>query len=168
MSAQGVSSIVWSFDVSEVWGEYDVPGQFSASDTFLDSSGNLIVDKLYVEQTTLSAGSSKVLTLSSLTDPFQNSFSFSRINLIFVQVPATSPATPSLKFGGSGSNPFGNGTLFTDGSSSLTVRNGGVLKLTASDSIAYSVMANSSDQLLLTNLDGANPCQYNLVLLGHS
>lgn len=124
-------------------------------------------DIKYSEQLTIAESGNTTLNLSSLTDSFGNSISFTRIKELYIENSSLGSAS-SIKVGGAVSNAFNAmwqapGTANND--AFIPIRNGACLHLgVAQDATAYVV--GSAVNILITNLDGANAATVNVVIVG--
>lgn len=130
---------------------------------FSSGTGAGQVDRLYVNQATITASGSLTITLTSYTDPLNATVSMLRIKEIFI----------NLLSGGASAIVIGNAThpigIFSAGSTTMTLNTGSPFYLAFPlDATGIPITASSTDQLKIVNSDGANAAVVNIQIKGCS
>lgn len=121
------------------------------------SSATFVADRVYVRTQTIGTSATLNLDLSgSLTDPFGNTVTFSKIKLLRIRL--VSGGASSILVNNQASNVFGN----IHG----TIQPGGAITWEIPTSAGEDVVAGTGDILSITNNDGSNAAEVEIFAAG--
>jgi hypothetical protein len=132
-----------------------------------DGTGDDQADLVWHDRRTIAASSNDDLDLAGvLSDAFGDTVSFARIKGIFIRNRSDQQGTPTeaqIQVGG-GSNVFAS-WLGASGDI-VKIDAGGMFLLTNPTATAYAVTAGTGDILRVTNNDGSDQAEYDIIVIG--
>lgn len=121
-------------------------------------------DLVYTLQTTLAGAATTTIDVAgSVTDAFGATITMARIKFLFVHLTTDTTATHITL--GNATNPV---ALFSAGTATTTIRNGGILLRGGTGATGIAVAAGSTDELLFTNADASNTATLQIAIVGSS
>lgn len=160
------ASIGWTY-TSALTGSHNIVDSNSWSFTKSLTSGTGsagTADLIYHSQGTISASGTQNFDFAgSLTDVFGTTITMARIKYIFLHHTTDTTAT-SLTVG----NHAAPIAIFSAGTTTCSIRNGGILLFGCSDATGIAVGAGSTDGLKVLNADGSNTATYQIAVIGSS
>lgn len=121
-------------------------------------------DLIYFSQLTIAASSSTSLDLSgSLTDVFGSTISMARLKVLYISHLTTTTASSITV--GNATNPV---NLFSAATTTISIRNGGLMAYGDTGATGVAITGGSSDQLKIANADGSATATVALVAVGSS
>lgn len=136
--------------------------QIVYSDDLNDGTGSDFADALYHSSgRSLAASASETFDLAGgISDKFGNTLTMATVKLLYIKNTST---TATLEVGGNANEWIG---WSQTSSSTITVGPGGVVLLYDPSANAMEVTAGTGDILEITNNDGSNTAEYDIVVVG--
>lgn len=133
----------------------------AVANSFTDGTAANQANKAFSDKRPLAASASETLDLAAgLTDAFGQSITFASVKAMAFIASETNQGAITI---GGGSNAFAS--FMGSATDSLVLAPGGMIVLTAPDA-GYAVTADTGDSIDVTNDDGVNAAEYDVVLIG--
>lgn len=163
LTATAKASLSWDFEnVNANTGNTTFISSYTYSRAFTNGTAINCADLLYVTSGTIAGGGTASFDLAgSLANRFGTTITGARVKAIYCEN-TTDTTSTGISFGGDAA-PLVN--WISDGTATVSVRNGGCFFLCAPDATAYAITATTGDVVLLTNADGVNTATYKLAFL---
>lgn len=142
------------------------PFNFQFSSTVTAGTGAAgTADKIYAAQVTIAASGNTTVNIGGTpsTDIFGNTIVAVRLKFLYVNNTTLGSATSVTV--GNATNPIG---LFSAGTATTSVRNGGILLMGDSGATGYAVSNGATDTIKVVNADASNAAIVNLGLVASS
>jgi hypothetical protein len=118
---------------------------------------------IFSDTRALALGANETLDLNGvLLDAFGAVVNFTKVKAIAIKAANTNVG--DLQIGGAAAQAFVG--MFADPTDKLLLKSGGFICVVAPGAAGMAVGAGASDQLKITNADGANAASYDIVIIG--
>lgn len=158
------ASVSWDYELALTGSLTSlIQGQFSYSKELTNGTGAAgTANLIYAVQTTIAGGGNTTLDFAgSLSDWFGTTITMARLKYLYINL--TTDTTASSITVGNATNPL---ALFSAGTATISIRNGGILFLGCSDATGIAISGGSTDELKIVNADGSNTATINLAAIG--
>jgi hypothetical protein len=168
LSSQVQASCQWTLSTTPAGYTKAIP----AGNTFSYDSGVLTngvgagaADLIYASQLSIAASGNSVINIrgTPTTDPFGNNIVMIRLKYLYINL--TTTTTASSVTVGNATNPL---ALYSAGTTTQSVRNGGIMVFGVADATGIAVASGSTDQLKIVNADSSNVATCNVAIIGAS
>lgn len=166
LSSQVQASVTWTLSTTPTGYSKAV----AAGNIFSYDSGTLTngvaaaaANLIYASLLTIAASGNSVINLrgTPTTDPFGNNIVMVRAKYVYINH-LTTTASSAITVGNA-TNPL---ALFSAGTATISVRNGGIYLFGDSGATGIAVGSGTTDQLKIVNADGALAASVNVAVIG--
>ena len=131
---------------------------------FTNGAGANKAENLFSDKRPLALGANEELDLNGvLNDDFGAALTFTKVKGLLVRNLGT---VANIKVGGAALNGFAS--MFGDATDILIIPPGGMIVLVAPNAAGYGVTDTTGDLLKVENMDGANPVDYDIIIIGET
>ncbi len=165
LTASVNASISWNHSSALTGGTVTDISSFSYSKSLTSGTGAAgTADLIYWAQSTITASSTSNFDLvGALTDTFGATITMARLKYLWLSHTTDTTATSITV--GNHANPI---ALFSAGTTTMSIRNGGIYLFGCTDATGIAMTAATTDALKVLNADGANSATLQICAIGSS
>lgn len=166
LASQVLCTFTWNYQTALTGGATSQNAYtFSYSKTLTNGTGSAgTADLIYTVQTTIAAsGTLNIDLVGALADFFGTTITMARLKYIFLSL-LTDTTASSITVG----NHAAPIALFSAGTATTSIRNGGFFALGCSDATGIAMTGAATDALKILNADGSNTATVQFAAIGSS